>query len=278
MRRLLSLLRHGSAPARSGGGAAPEARVAFLVAGVQKGGTTTLARHLGDHPAIGLARRKEVHFFDDEKRDWSGPAAAAYHEAFRFQRGRLYGECTPAYLFWDPAHERIRAYNPAMRFVLLFRDPVDRAFSQWSMEFARGNEKRTFAEAIREGRRRVKPDRWNNARRVFSYVERGLYGRQVARLLERFPREQVLCLPSERLFATPDAALADVARFLGLPAFPEAAREIHAKQAPRVDYPSKLTRADAAHLVDVFGDDVALFARLTGFDTSRWLAVEKYPE
>lgn len=277
MRRLLSLLRprarHSAATPGEAG-----ARVAFLVAGVQKGGTTTLARHLADHPGIGLARRKEVHFFDDEKRDWTAPAAPDYHRAFRFRDGRLHGECTPAYVYWDPAHDRIRAYNPAMRFVLVFRDPIERAFSHWSMEFARGNDDRPFAEAIRAGRRRVKAGQWNKARRVFSYVERGFYGYQAGRLIERFPREQLLCLPSERLFAEPGAVLADIAGFLGLPPFPAAVREIHAKKAPAVDYPSRLTRADAEHLAAIYADDVAQFARLTGFDTSRWLAVGKYPE
>lgn len=277
VRRLLSFLKPAPRPAGAAGSTAAAARVGFLVAGVQKGGTTTLARHLADHPAIGLARRKEVHFFDDEKRDWTAPMAADYHQAFRFAAGcRLHGECTPAYVFWDPAHDRIRAYNPAMRFVLVFRDPIDRAFSHWSMEYARGNEKKPFAEAIRAGRRRVKADRWNGNRRVFSYVERGFYGHQVERLLARFPRRQLLCLPSEQLFADPGAALAEIARFLEVPPFPAATREIHAKKAPAVDYPSRLTRVDAAHLADLYRDDVALFGRLTGFDTGRWLDAGKY--
>lgn len=275
MRGLLSFLTRSKAPA----GSDAEPRVGFLLAGVQKGGTTTLTRQLGHHPAIGLARRKEVHHFDDERLDWAGATNAAYHAAFRFEgRRRIWGECTPAYLYWQPAHDRIRAYNPAMRFVLLFRDPIERAFSQWSMEYARGSDTVDFAEAIRGGRRRVRPGRWNKAARVYSYVERGLYGRQMQHLLERFPREQVLCLPSETLFRRPEAALAEVAQFLGVPPFPRPPAEVHAKQAPAIDYPSRLTRADAALLAAEYRDDVALFASLTGVDTSGWLAVDRYPE
>lgn len=253
--------------------------VGFLVIGVEKGGTSTLAQHLRRHPSIGLGRKKELHFFDDEARDWRVPAADAYHAHFRFPVSALiHGECTPAYVFWEPAYDRIRAYNPAMRLILLVRDPIERAFSQWEMEFARGNERQPFERAIREGRRRVPADRWNGPRRAFSYVERGFYGRQLAALLERFPREQILILASEQLFADTDGALAAVTDFLGVPRFRGPAPALHARKAPDVAYPSRLTRTDAAYLADLFADDVALFARLSGHDTSRWLAVDRYPD
>ena len=40
--------------------------VTFLIAGVQKGGTTALFDYLGDYPDIALPDVKELHFFDDE--------------------------------------------------------------------------------------------------------------------------------------------------------------------------------------------------------------------
>ena len=48
-------------------------RVNFLIAGVQKGGTTALFDYLGDYPDVGLSDVKEVHFFDDEAQDWAAP-------------------------------------------------------------------------------------------------------------------------------------------------------------------------------------------------------------
>src|SRR4051812_28315114 len=114
--------------------------VSFLVAGVQKGGTTALFDYLSELPELELPAVKEAHFFDDEQNvDWVAPDYARYHALFS-NPGRTWGEATPIYIYWPNALERIRAYNPAMKLILLFRDPIARAWSQWKMEYARGNE------------------------------------------------------------------------------------------------------------------------------------------
>ena len=41
-------------------------KVNFLVIGAQKAGTTALDHYLRQHPDIGMADVKEVHYFDDE--------------------------------------------------------------------------------------------------------------------------------------------------------------------------------------------------------------------
>src|ERR1700761_3269521 len=131
---------------------ADDHRVSFLVAGVQKGGTTALFDYLGDEPGLSLAREKELHFFDDESQDWAAPNTAAYHAAFAPFDGRPRGEATPIYVYWPNSLARIRAYNPAMKLIVVLRDPVQRAWSHWRMEFARGVETRPFAWCIRQGR------------------------------------------------------------------------------------------------------------------------------
>src|SRR5271163_989725 len=145
--------------------------------GVQKGGTTSLYAHLCQHPALSSPSQKELHFFDDETNDWASPDYKALQSFFPSDDGRrLRFEITPIYIFWPPSIERVRAYNPAAKLIFLFRDPFERAWSQWCMEYARGNESLPFAEAIREGRQRMEglpPLAWE--RRVFTYVERGLY-------------------------------------------------------------------------------------------------------
>jgi hypothetical protein len=58
-------------------------KVSFLIAGVQKSGTTSLNAWLRQHPAIGMARHKEVHFFDDETAHTADPPSyGAYHAMF----------------------------------------------------------------------------------------------------------------------------------------------------------------------------------------------------
>ena len=242
---------------------AEPARVSFLIAGAQKGGTTALFDYLGDYPDLALPSCKELHFFDDETQDWTRPDYGAYHARFPAPDGRPCGEATPIYLYWPGSLERVAAYNPAMKLIVTLRDPVQRAWSHWRMEYARGPETQPFAWCIREGRQRLfRAEPWGH-HREFSYVERGFYAEQLERAFALFPREQVLVLKAEDLRADPAAVLADVRRFLGLPPAPAPApRERHVGRAG--GYPSALTEADVAHLREVYAADARRLGALVG--------------
>ena len=249
-----------------------DGRVSFLVAGVQKGGTTALFHYLDNLPGVQMAPAKELHFFDDETGvDWARPDYAPLHAAFPELDARPRGEATPIYIYWPGCLERIARYNPAMKLVLLFRDPVDRAWSHWKMEFARDWETEPFARCIREGRARVDSPEAPGFHRIFSYVERGFYGAQLARVFSIFPRQQVLLLRSEDLDRRPDETLARICRFVGAepPAAPVTPRrELVARD---FDYGAPISAADRAHLRAVFAGDLARFASLSGLDVNEWL-------
>jgi hypothetical protein len=237
--------------------------VTFLIAGVQKGGTTALYDYLGDYPDVALSRDKELHFFDDDALDWAAPDYGPYHAQFDAPAGRPCGEATPIYTYWPGSLERIAAYNPAMRLIVMLRDPVQRAWSHWRMEYARGAETRPFGWCIREGRQRLFDARPWGAHREFSYVERGFYGEQMERLFGLFPRDQALVLTSDDLRTEPAAALARVRAFLGLPEAPTPSpRESHVGR--EMDYPSELAAEDIEHLRRVYGPDAERLAALTG--------------
>jgi sulfotransferase family protein len=237
--------------------------VTFLIAGVQKGGTTALFDYLGDYPDVALSTVKEAHFFDDDTRNWAAPNYDDYHAQFGEPSGRPCGEATPIYTYWPGSLERIAAYNPAMRLIVVLRDPVQRAWSHWRMEYARGAEKEPFAWCIRQGRQRLFDARPWGCHREFSYVERGFYGEQMERLLTLFARDQVLVLRSDDLRSDPAPVLARVRAFLGLPDIPPPApREVHVGQ--EIDYPSELADGDVEHLRAVYAPDAERLATLTG--------------
>jgi hypothetical protein len=237
--------------------------VSFIIAGVQKAGTTALFDYLSEERGVALSNPKEVHFFDDEAQDWSRPDYAAYHANFPAADGRLRGEATPIYVYWPNSLERIAAYNPAIRLIVLLRDPVARAWSHWKMEYARGAETQPFAWCIREGRRRLlDAEPWGH-HREFSYVERGYYGEQMERLFGLFPREQVLVLRAEDLSIAPGPALAAVRGFLDLPAGVDPSpRRVHVGRD--MDYGGHLTGEDASFLRALYATDQARLAALTG--------------
>ena len=249
-------------------------RVSFVIAGAQKGGTTALFDYLSEAPDLSMSREKEVHFFDDDTRDWGRPDYGPYHAHFADADGRPRGEATPIYLYWPGSLERICAYNPAMKLIVLLRDPVARAWSHWRMEYARGAETHPFAWCIRQGRQRLfeaEPPGttpWGAApwgfHREFSYVERGFYGGQVEHALSHFPREQLLVLRSEDLRADPAATLASVRRFLGLKAgAAPIPRAVHVGRQD-FDYGADLSAADVDLLNRVYARDLERLADLTG--------------
>lgn len=254
-------------------------RVDFLVAGVQKAGTTALFDYLAELPGLELPAVKEAHFFDEEETvDWSAPDYAPYHALFRDET-RLWGEATPIYLYWPGALERIRAYNPAIKLVLIFRDPVERAWSHWKMEYARGKETEPFAWCIRQGRARMAEGFPHPGfHRVYSYVERGFYGRQLARLLDLFPREQLLLLESGQLQRDPTATIRTVCRFLEIDAPTGTIPARISRPAAEIDYSATLTEEDVLFLQRHFGEEMARFAALAKDDALfAWARPIRFP-
>jgi Sulfotransferase domain len=250
--------------------------ISIFVCGVQKGGTTSLYAHFREHPALSSPSRKELHFFDDETRDWSSPDYSAIDSFFVGDDGnRLRFDVTPIYSFWPPSIGRLRTYNPSAKLIILFRDPVDRAWSQWCMEFARGNELLSFSEAIREGRHRfmsampLAPER-----RVYSYVERGLYAEQVKRVLTYFPRDQTLFLRSRDLLDQHAATLAHIATFLEIPPFPDTGPK-RENSRPSALRSSRITPEDRGFLAALLREDIREFERLTHLDVAAWTTLKE---
>jgi hypothetical protein len=250
-------------------------KVGVFVIGVQKCGTTSLASYLAEHPQMLAPRRKEMHFFDNEVDvDWKNPDyehfAQNYSTEARAERQPY--DATPIYIFWPPSIGRILAYNPQARFVVIFRDPVERAYSQWCMEYAKKKESLPFHLAIREGRWRLRGlDELAPAQRVYTYVERGFYGRQVRRLLSQVERERVLFLLSDSLLTETKECLQELSAFLEISAFPKTEPRRESARG-EIAYPSELRPEDRLYLRDLYVPDIADFAKITGLDVSDWLA------
>ena len=224
-------------------------RIGFLIGGVQKAGTTALARYLAGHPQLALPQRKEAHVFDDPGfgADWDR-ARIDREYARHFDAGsddRLHGDATPIYLFHPTLVERIAAYNPAMRWIVLLRDPVERAISQYGMERARGDEHWPLWAALLFERLRLRGHHhdWSPASplRHWSYRARGDYGRQLRTLRAHFPDAQVLVLRSTEVRVSHVQVLARICAFLGVRDFNPAPAEITAFEGE----PARVSRATA---------------------------------
>lgn len=261
--------------------------VSIILGGVQKGASGTLHALLVRHRHVARHGVKERHFFDDDSLDWSAPDYSAYGTVPREDQAGLAKraiDSTPSYFFWPGAVERIAAYDahlaatggPEVQLVLCFRDPIERAFSQWTMLTDKLDARREypgFGELIRmrtPGVHEV-PEGWSKRdARQYSVVSRGLYGAQLRRALEHLPRERMLLMRFDDVVADPGAALDSMTDFLGLHRF---GRQIDPR--PRNSHERRLDAApptgeDLRLLADTYADDLHVFTRLSGLDTSGW--------
>jgi len=230
--------------------------VDFLIAGVQKAATTALYTFLREHPSIHMPDTKELHFFDNEKVNWERPDYTQYLEHFTTAKpGQICGEATPIYTYWTPAMERIRSFNPTMKLVIVLRDPVARAFSQWRMEVLRGADTLDFSSAIRGGRQRVIDlAETQGCHRVYSYVERGFYSEQLVRAFQCLGQPRVLVLDHHDLISRFEETLTRIVSFLEIPPFLVLPRNriVHSFQDSPI---APIDAADAEYLRDVFESD-----------------------
>jgi hypothetical protein len=258
LERELRASREGRAVGELEVGALPD----FLIIGAMKSGTTFLYNLLTLHPHVEPAATKELHYFDnlidEEDTEW-------YRRCFptpRWKDGRMTitGEATPSYLSHPRAPEKIAEVIPQARLIVLLRNPVDRAYSDFQQS-ARKGEARKFGEAIEvqkawlRRRRRKTSEREDHAGLDDSskYLTRGIYVDQLLRWSEFFSEEQMLVLKSEDLFEHPQDTLKLVLDFLDLPEWgPEAWEKIPKKRNQGKSYEQKMDRATRQRLEGFF--------------------------
>jgi hypothetical protein len=240
-------------------------RLDFIVVGAQKSGTTALHYFLKKHPQIALPERQELHFFDDEV--FSRPADyELLHRHFRpIGRSTISGEVTPSYLYWKPAMERIRNYNPQIKLVILLRNPIDRAFAHWNMQRFKNREPLDFLDALKEEPRRIAQPLTIESRR-FAYVDRGFYSGQLDRVFTFFPREQVKIVKFEDFRDRKKETLDEVFEFLGV----KLLRRVRDKDRNIVPYERAMTPDERKYLSEVFATEITKLEQMLGWDCSDW--------
>lgn len=205
----------------------------FVLAGAQRCGTTSLFRALLAHPAVlPAAYHKGVNYFDLNYAN--GPRWYRGHFPLEAAaRVRTRGASEPVhtfdasgyYLYHPHAARRIAQDLPGVKVLVMLRDPVERAFSAYKHELARGFETEPFGRALDLEDERVGPELERMMRdesfqgvshRHHSYRRRGQYAEQLQRVLDHLPREQLHVVDSGDFFARPEQEFTAVLDFLGL--------------------------------------------------------------
>jgi hypothetical protein len=234
----------------------------FFIAGAPKAGTTALHAALAKHPDLYLSAVKEPKFFltDGPPAAQGGPGDAKTYAEHVWRRsdyealfdpapaGTLRGESTPFYLYSQAAQRRIKTLIPDARMILVLRDPIERAHSNWTHMWSAGLDPiDDFVRACDAEDRRVAAG-WAD---FWHYKRLGLYGEQLQGLYSVFPPEQVLLVRYRDLHENPAGVLNGICAFLGVSQglvaeLPKENVTAHPDQTRRHRYLSALLRAGSA--------------------------------
>ena len=196
----------------------------FVIVGAAKCGTTSLFHYLKQHPDVYLPVKKELHYFayDPLRSNAGGPGGArglAFACATREQYDSYYrdvgaegaiGEVSPSYFYFAEVSENIKAELGGPRIVILLRDPIEKAYSQY-MHLVRDNlESLPFFEGLI-----AEPDRAASGwPAMWRYAESSLYSQRVRKYLEVFGAERVKIFLFEDLVRNPGRVLGTLYEFL----------------------------------------------------------------
>jgi len=291
----------------------------FLIIGAQKAGTTSIYEYLSQHPDVFMSSVKEPHFFTylhgteftngDYSRFFRADATvtdvAAYEALFADAgRKRAIGEASPSYIYSADAPRNIADMIPDGKIIAIVRNPVDRAFSNYQMNWRLGQETLpTFEAAIDAEEQRIK-DKWGYA---WHYVNKGFYSLQIQRYRDLIPSDQILVLFYDDLVGSPEAFMRSIYTFLNIdttftadmsassnvsgvprnmllaqlfrpvmmtrktwgPLMPDVVRHQLRK---RLLTKSRMLPETRQRLIATYRDDILALQTVTGRDLSRWLS------
>ena len=177
---------------------------------------------------------KEVEYFSDPKHYALGMAWYRTHFPGTVCRYRLLkrrgfnavsGEATQRYFANPDVPGRMRRVLPDVRLIVILRNPVERAYSEYRMRLRNQRESRSFEDAINgekkslSGGEEISWDPDGSFRYYTSYLRKGHYADHLANWFGHYDRSRFLLLSTERIGADPQGTLDKSFEFLGLEPF-----------------------------------------------------------
>ena len=191
----------------------------FLIVGVQKAGTTSIYNYLQEHPQVFMSRIKETNFLErdwtnlpPEKQNKNGIMTIEDYAALFADVGDeiAIGEASPNYLFhYEASAARIKKYVPNARLIVILRNPVERAYSDYLMHIrdAISTKRTSFSEQIDK-----------RAHKSF-IIRKGFYATPLQYYLDRFEPEQVKVFLYDDLVRDPQQFMQEFYAYIGVEPF-----------------------------------------------------------
>ncbi len=193
----------------------------FLIVGAAKSGTTSLYAYLAQHPDVYLCPVKEPCFFSD-----GNPrlvrSDSEYGALFDGRSSeKAIGEASASYLYDTEAPKKIKALLNEVKIIIILRNPINRAYSQWGQIFYQlGYERLSFEEALRDEDTRISLGKFGEDSPFYygfyHYFHAGLYYEQVKRYFDTFNRGWVQIHIFEEFIKDPGKTCKEIFSFLGV--------------------------------------------------------------
>jgi hypothetical protein len=233
----------------------------FLIIGAARSGTTSLYTYLKEHPEIYMSPVKEASFFclNGKPLDYQGPGDKAtivqnsfyylkdYESLFKnVKNEKAIGEASPMYMYYaKKTIPCIKRYIPNVKLIAILRNPVERAYSAYSLMFSSGKDFglprepcADFGEALEAEEQRINMN-WGW---IYHYKKCGFYYSQLKYYYKNFNKNQIRIYLYEDLKARPRRLLEDIFDFL----------EVNKKFRPKLNQvkrskPGKIVRLHFFH-------------------------------
>ena len=188
--------------------------VNLLIIGAGRSGTTSLSEYLKQHPEVCFSTIKEIPYFSIE--DIYRRGENYYHSFFRDIQKPVIASSDTYLLIDHDAPLRIKQYNHAMKFIIMLREPVERAYSSYIYAINNGHQNKKISFA-----------------RSFELEPENINTKNLVTWMRHFPKENFLLLKTKDLKNNTTRTLKQVSTFLDISDFNDPS-EIHINQAAGV--------------------------------------------
>ncbi len=201
----------------------------FIIIGTARSGTTSLYYNICQHPCVLPAAYDELGFFDSNFHlglNWYRSLFPTLFSKWMVKHNKKFaitGEDTPFYI-WSPlVAKRILKILPNVKLIVLFRNPIDRAYSNYHLGVRAGSENLSFEDAIQVELNQLKNNEIKPENKLEkyttprSYIAKGFYADQLKIWLKLFNDEQLFIISTEDFESKPQETLDKIYDFLQIP-------------------------------------------------------------
>jgi len=211
----------------------------FFIVGAPKAGTTSLYHYLEEHPDVYMSPIKETNYFSYNEIKEQG---LFYNEEYintkeqylaqftGVKNEKAIGEASVSYLFYNGVAEKIKAFNPDAKIIIVLRNPVERGFSHYLMDRRLGFVNMSYQDILDK-------KKYDKTGKLYyqQYIELGLYYNQLQQYFSVFDKARVKVFLYEDLQKNIQALVKELYNFLEVDAdfLPDLEKKHNAFIAPK---------------------------------------------